>query len=90
MKSTVPKRSIVVANHKTSVSVEDAFWADLKKIAVRRNETLSQLLERIDAPKIGASNFSSAIRLFVLQDYRAQLVELRELKHSSDVSIAPK
>ena len=41
MKSPVVKRSVVIAGHKTSVSLEDAFWTALKEIAVGRNRTLS-------------------------------------------------
>ena len=44
MKSPVVKRSIVIAGHKTSVSLEDAFWASLKDIAGTRNMTLSELV----------------------------------------------
>src|SRR5262245_56223353 len=72
MKSTVVKRSIVVAGHKTSVSLEDAFWNGLKEIARERRMTLSALVAEIDAQrKLG--NLSSALRLFVLDFYRTQL-----------------
>src|SRR6266436_6536670 len=48
MKSLVVKRSIVVAEHKTSVSLEDAFWSGLKEIAARRVTTLSELVSEVD------------------------------------------
>ena len=48
MKSPVIKRSIVIAGHKTSVSLEDAFWKGLKDIAVGRHTTLSDLVASID------------------------------------------
>ena len=48
MKSPVIKRSIVIAGHKTSVSLEDAFWRGLKEIAIGRNKTLSDLVAEID------------------------------------------
>ena len=48
MKSPVIKRSIVIAGHKTSVSLEDAFWKGLKEIAVGRDTTLSDLVAAID------------------------------------------
>ena len=48
MKSPVIKRSIVIAGHKTSVSLEDAFWTALKEIAVGRNRTLSDTVAEID------------------------------------------
>jgi predicted DNA-binding ribbon-helix-helix protein len=72
MKSLVVKRSVVVAGHKTSVSLEDAFWKALKQIAGYRHMTLSALLLAIDSER-HHGNLSSAIRLFVLNYYREQL-----------------
>jgi predicted DNA-binding ribbon-helix-helix protein len=71
MKSQVLKRSIVVVGHKTSVSLEDAFWRGLKEIAQGRGITLSELVASIDANRPNG-NLSSAIRLFVLDHYRNQ------------------
>ncbi len=51
MKSTVVKHSIVVAGHKTSVSLEDAFWNGLKEIVRERHMTLSELVAEIDAQR---------------------------------------
>jgi predicted DNA-binding ribbon-helix-helix protein len=70
MKSPVVKRSIVIAGHKTSVSLEDAFWDALKEIANIRSATLSEVVAGIDASR-SQGNLSSAIRLFVLDHYRA-------------------
>jgi predicted DNA-binding ribbon-helix-helix protein len=74
MKSPVVKRSIVIAGHKTSVSLEDAFWKGLKEIASGREATLSELVASIDADR-QHGNLSSALRLFVLDFYRNQLSE---------------
>jgi predicted DNA-binding ribbon-helix-helix protein len=71
VKSLVSKRSIVIAGHKTSVSLEDEFWNSLKEIASERNMTLAELVGAIDADRKHA-NLSSAIRLFVLGFYRDQ------------------
>jgi predicted DNA-binding ribbon-helix-helix protein len=71
MKSPVVKRSIVVAGHKTSVSLEEAFWKGLKEIATGRDLTLSDLVATIDTDRRNG-NLSSAIRLFVLDHYRGQ------------------
>jgi len=71
MKSTVVKRSIVLAGHKTSVSLEDAFWEGLKDIAKTKRKTLSDLVGSIDIDREHA-NLSSAIRLFVLDHYQAR------------------
>jgi predicted DNA-binding ribbon-helix-helix protein len=70
MKSPVVKRSIVIAGHKTSVSLEDAFWEALKEIASRRKITLSDLVASIDSSRT-QGNLSSAIRLFVLDHFRS-------------------
>ena len=77
MKSTVVKRSIVVAGHKTSVSLEDAFWNGLKEIAGERHITLSDLVAAIDSQR-QHGNLSSALRLFVLDFYRTQLPTVRK------------
>jgi predicted DNA-binding ribbon-helix-helix protein len=71
MKSPVVKRSIVIAGHKTSVSLEDAFWRGLKDIAVTRHVTLSDLVGSIDSER-KHGNLSSAIRLFVLDHYQSK------------------
>jgi predicted DNA-binding ribbon-helix-helix protein len=76
MKSPVIKRSIVIAGHKTSVSLEDAFWKGLKDIAGTRDMTLSELVAAIDSER-RHGNLSSAIRLFVLDYYRNQQAEER-------------
>ena len=65
------KHSIVVADHKTSVSLEDPFWQGLKEIAGARHETVSGLVTGI-ATQRQHSNLSSALRLFVLDYYRGQ------------------
>ena len=71
MKSTVVKRSIVLAGHKTSVSLEDPFWEGLKEIAKDQRKTLSDLVGSIDTNREHA-NLSSALRLLVLNHYQAQ------------------
>ncbi len=68
MKSAIAKRSIVIDGHKTSVSLEDAFWTSLKDIAQQREITLSQLIAAIDRERV-QGNLSSAIRLYVLGWY---------------------
>jgi predicted DNA-binding ribbon-helix-helix protein len=74
MKSPVVKRSIVIAGHKTSVSLEDAFWKGLKEIADARGMTLSDIVANIDSQR-RHGNLSSAIRLFVLDHYRGQSID---------------
>jgi predicted DNA-binding ribbon-helix-helix protein len=72
MKSPVVKRSIVIGGHKTSVSLEDAFWGGLKEIASGRRLTLSKLVDAIDSER-QHGNLSSALRLFVLDHYRTTI-----------------
>ncbi len=76
MKSLVVKRNVVIAGHKTSISVEDAFWRSLKEIARDRDTKLYDLVAVINS-KRRHSNLSSAIRLFALDHYRRQAVPLQ-------------
>lgn len=69
----VVKRSVVVGGHKTSVSLEDAFWTSLKDIATRRGMPLSSQIDAIDRSR-RTSNLSSAIRLFVLDHFRTRAI----------------
>ncbi|MGB2598754.1 MAG: ribbon-helix-helix domain-containing protein [Pseudolabrys sp.] len=71
MKSTVIKRSVVVGRHRTSISLEDAFWRDLKDVAHEQECTISELIEEIEGSR-QYGNLSSAIRLFVLEHFRAK------------------
>jgi predicted DNA-binding ribbon-helix-helix protein len=72
MKSLVVKRSILIDRHRTSVSVEEAFWKSLKEIAASQGMSLSDLVTKINT-KRDCDNLSSAIRLFVLSVYREQI-----------------
>ena len=87
MKSPVVKRSIVIAGHKTSVSLEDAFWKGLKEIANGREVTLSDLVASIDTDR-RHGNLSSAIRLFVLDHYRIHSPLLPFNTHIAGTAIA--
>ena len=71
VKSPIVKRSVVLAGHKTSVSLEDAFWRGLKDIAWSRRTTLADLINNIDLDR-ERGNLSSALRLFVLNYYQAR------------------
>jgi predicted DNA-binding ribbon-helix-helix protein len=80
MKSLVIKRSIYIDGHKTSVSLEDAFWNALREIAHERGETVSHLIEGINVDR-QFDNLSSALRVFVLEYYRDQ--------HERRISLVP-
>ena len=64
--SRLRKRSVLVAGHKTSVSLEDAFWEVLKELADRRGLSLNQLVAEVDEGRSG--NLSSALRVYVLRE----------------------
>ncbi len=64
------KRSLEIAGHRTSISLEDAFWDALREIAAARGLSLAGLVAQVDAGREGV-NLSSAIRVFVLETARA-------------------
>ncbi len=72
MKPLIVKRSIVIAGHKTSVSLEGPFWSGLKEIAHGEHVTLSSMVADIDEKRLHG-NLSSAIRLFVLDRIRTPI-----------------
>ena len=67
--AAIGKRSLVIDGHRTSVSLEDAFWRRLRAIAKERGVSLNRLVAEIDHDRDG--NLSSAIRLFVLDTLTA-------------------
>ncbi len=69
MKSAVVKHSVAIGDHRTSVSLESEFWACLKEIANSRRTTISNLISEIDFGRANG-NLSSALRVFVLSQYR--------------------
>jgi predicted DNA-binding ribbon-helix-helix protein len=71
MKSAIIARSVVVNGHKTSVSLEQSFWDECRRIASLQGLTLDQLFSLIDSER-DHGNLSSAIRLFVLADVRSE------------------
>jgi predicted DNA-binding ribbon-helix-helix protein len=76
MKSAIVKRSVVIAGQKTSVSLEDSFWAALKELAREQDLPLCELVTRINAQR-SAGNLSSALRLFVLEHFRGRATGVR-------------
>lgn len=68
MTGEVRKRSVVIAGHRTSVSLESEFWDGLREIARRRGVSIGHLITEVDAVRKG--NLSSALRVFVLKTYR--------------------
>ena len=69
MKSQVVKRSVAIDGHKTSISLEEAFWSSLKAIAQTQGATVAQTVTTINETR-KQGNLSSAVRLFVLDCVR--------------------
>ncbi len=67
----IGKRSVLVAGHRTSVSLEDAFWQALADLAQARGQSVNRLIGEIDAAR--TTNLSSAIRVHVLKSLQARL-----------------
>ena len=71
MKSVIVQRSIAVNGRKTSISLEDPFWAALKEIAAERQLTLTALVSVIDRERADVGNLSSVLRTFILERYQS-------------------
>ncbi len=71
MSPRIVKRSVVVAGHRTSVSLEGPFWDELKRIAETRRVSLNQLVAEVDGRRQG--NLSSALRLLVLETLKDEI-----------------
>lgn len=69
------KHSVSIAGHRTSVSLERKFWELFKKSAKRQDLSVNELITKIDATRQG--NLSSAIRLFVLEEFLGKKPEQR-------------
>jgi len=70
MSNLVRKRSVLIAGHATSVSLEEEFWQELSAISARREMSLNALVAEVDGAREG--NLSSALRLLVLRDLKAR------------------
>lgn len=66
----IKKRSVDIAGHRTSVSIEAPFWDALRDIAERKKVSINELIATIDGAREG--NLSSAIRVFVLRDLQSR------------------
>jgi predicted DNA-binding ribbon-helix-helix protein len=65
------KRSLTLRGHRTSVSMEDAFWDEFRRIAEARGQSVNDLAAEIDAERVMASGLASALRVFVLTEVKA-------------------
>jgi predicted DNA-binding ribbon-helix-helix protein len=86
MRSAIAKRSIIIAGHKTSVSLEEEFWTGLKEIARKQGMTLTDVVSNLDSHR-RHGNLSSTIRLFVLDHYRTRLTP-RSTQPATDMTLS--
>jgi predicted DNA-binding ribbon-helix-helix protein len=68
----IRKRSVKLKGHATSVSLEDEYWSELRRMAQALNLPVAELIERIDAGR-KSDNLSSVLRLAVLADLKARV-----------------
>ncbi|MFA5949818.1 MAG: ribbon-helix-helix domain-containing protein [Hyphomicrobium sp.] len=66
------KRSFAIHGHRTSISLEAPFWDALKEAAAREGLSLSALIAKIDDARSGGSGLSTAVRIWILEHYRAK------------------
>lgn len=66
------KRSMTIAGHRTSLSLEDGFWVELKRLAELRGQSLNAMVTQIDKERDLTVNLCSALRLFVLNSVKAE------------------
>ena len=64
------KRSVTIAGHRTSISIEEPFWDGLKELACSQKISVNELVRRIDAERDGEGNLSSAVRIYVFENFR--------------------
>jgi len=89
MRSTVVKRSIKLEGRKTSISLEDIFWIELKEIAHFQNVPVSELVSAIAATR-NQGNLSSAIRVFVVEQLKNKEKPTTALPQFNAVTISNK
>jgi predicted DNA-binding ribbon-helix-helix protein len=78
---SIQKRSVIIAGHRTSVSLEPEFWGALKDIAQHRGMSINELVTEIDGQRRG--NLSSALRVYVLTFLQGRLAASAETRDSA-------
>lgn len=69
------KRSVTIAGHRTSISLEPPFWDALKELACRRKLSVNELVRKIDATRTEGANLSSAVRVFILYEVQKRAAD---------------
>jgi predicted DNA-binding ribbon-helix-helix protein len=72
--SAIRKRSVLISGHRTSISLEEAFWIKLKELCDEREKSINQLVTEIDNDRLDtpSGNLSSAIRVYILEQLEAK------------------
>lgn len=70
MNDFLKKRSVSIAKHATSITLEKPFWEALKMIAADQKKSINQIITEVDANKPAHANLSSAVRVFILQHFK--------------------
>ena len=72
--SAIRKRSVLISGHRTSISLEEAFWTKLKELCDEREKSINQLVTEIDKDRLDtpSGNLSSAIRVYILEQLEAK------------------
>ena len=72
--SAIRKRSVLISGHRTSISLEEAFWTKLKELCDEREKSINQLVTEIDNDRLDtpSGNLSSAIRVYILEQLEAK------------------
>jgi predicted DNA-binding ribbon-helix-helix protein len=67
------KHSVTLKGHRTSISLEDEFWAALRDIAAEKHKPINSLIAEIDVERGVDTGLGSAIRLYILRSLQARL-----------------
>jgi len=73
-RSAIRKRSVLISGHRTSISLEEAFWLKLKELSDRHGKSINQMVAEIDNDRLDNpnGNLSSAIRVYILEQLEAR------------------
>ena len=87
MKSPIIKRSIMIASHRTSISLEEPFWRGLKDIAARHETSVQNVVASVHGGR-HRGNLSSSLRQYVLEYYRSNCCDKSRRQESSNNGLA--
>ncbi|MFB2550795.1 ribbon-helix-helix domain-containing protein [Ensifer soli] len=77
----IRKHSATLHGHRTSISLEEAFWSELRRLAAERAMPLARLIAEVDDKRAAGANLSSALRLHVLDALRGEAGRKPDIGH---------